>query len=140
VEFCKIFPGRVPGPLYNGRPKVDLWRHTIVTELAPLGNFLRTPLPEMNMYLDLNLATFQYIDGFGCYHFCLNRIGLELNIFFRNSLQLSVQFWDCRLQFWDCRLTVDCGHLHIGSHFLQAQCCVALSQPNKESNWQSSAQ
>ena len=28
--------------------------------------------PEMNMYLDLNLATFHYVDGFGCYHLCLN--------------------------------------------------------------------
>jgi len=34
------------------------------------------------LYLDLNLATFQYIDGFGCDHFCLNRFGLELMIFF----------------------------------------------------------
>ena len=53
-------------------------------------------------YLDLawNLATFQYIDGFGCYHFCLTRFGLELMIFFWNSLQLSVQFWDCRLLSW----------------------------------------
>jgi len=51
----------------------------------------------MNVYLDLNLATFQYIDGFGCYHFCLNRLGLEFISFFWNSLQLSVQFCDCRL-------------------------------------------
>jgi len=31
------------------------------------------------MYLDLNLATFQYIDGFACYHFCLKqfRIGID---------------------------------------------------------------
>jgi len=37
----------------------------------------------MNMYLDLelNLVTFQYSDAFGCYHFCLNRFGLELIIF-----------------------------------------------------------
>jgi len=35
----------------------------------------------MNMYLDLNLVTFQYSDGFGCHHFCLNRFGLELIIF-----------------------------------------------------------
>ena len=34
--------------------------------------------PEMNMCLDLDLATFQYIDGFGCYHFCLTRFGLDL--------------------------------------------------------------
>jgi len=31
------------------------------------------------MYLDLNLAKFQYIDGYGCYHHCLNRFGLELS-------------------------------------------------------------
>jgi len=30
------------------------------------------------MYLDINHVTFQYIDGFGYYHFCLNRLGLEL--------------------------------------------------------------
>ena len=52
--------------------------------------------PEMNMYLDLNHATFQYIDGFWCYHFCLNRFGLVLMIFFWTS-QVSDQFWDCRL-------------------------------------------
>ena len=36
------------------------------------------------MYLDLelNLATFEYIDGFGNYHFCLNGFGLELMISF----------------------------------------------------------
>jgi len=43
--------------------------------------------------------------------FLLNRFGLELIIFFWNSSQLSVQFWDCRLlqlsvPFWDCRFTV----------------------------------
>jgi len=52
---------------------------------------------DMNMYLYLNLVTFQYIDEFGCYHFCLNRIGLELNIFFWTSSQLSLQFCNCRL-------------------------------------------
>jgi len=36
----------------------------------------------MKMYLDLNLATFQYTDGFGFYRFCLNRIGLEMTISF----------------------------------------------------------
>jgi len=40
----------------------------------------------------------------------------------------------------DCRLTVDCSHRHAGSHLLQAQCCVALNLPKKESNRQSSAQ
>jgi len=94
--------------------------------------------PEMNMSLDLNLATFQYIDGSGCCHFCLSRIGLELIIFFWNSSQLSVQFWDCRL-LQDCRLTLDCSHPHVGSHLLQTQCCVDLIQPKKESNRQSSA-
>jgi len=39
----------------------------------------------------------------------------------------------------DCKLTVDCSHRHAGSYLLQAQCCVALSQPKKESNRQSSA-
>ena len=53
--------------------------------------------PEMKMYLDLNLAAFQYNDGFGCYHFYWNRSGLELMIFFWNSSQLSVQLRDCRL-------------------------------------------
>ena len=53
--------------------------------------------PNMNIYLYLNLATFQYIDGFGCYHICLNRIELELIIFFWTSSQLSLQFWVCRL-------------------------------------------
>ena len=72
--------------------------------------------PEMDMYLDLNLATFQYI-GFGCYHFCLNRFGLELIIFFLTLLQLSVQFWDYRL-LQDRRLTVDCSHQTLG-----AICC-----------------
>ena len=67
--------------------------------------------PEMNIHLDvdLNLATFQYIDEFECYHFCLNRFGLELIIFFWTSSQLLLQFSDCRLlflsvQFWDCKL------------------------------------
>jgi len=36
----------------------------------------------MNMYLYLNLVTFQYIDGFGWHRFCLNRVGLQLIIFF----------------------------------------------------------
>jgi len=54
--------------------------------------------PEMNMYLDLNLnlAAFQYIDGFRCYHFCLTIFGLELMIFFWTSSQLLVQFSVCR--------------------------------------------
>ena len=95
-------------------------------------------LPEMNMYLDLHLATFQSIDGFGCYHFCLNRFGLELIIFFWTSSQLLVQFWYYRL-LQDRRLTVDCSHLHFGNHLLQLQCCVALSQPKKQSNRWSSA-
>ena len=37
-----------------------------------------------------------HYDGFGCYHFCLTRFGLELMIIFWNSSQISVQFWDCR--------------------------------------------
>ena len=93
---------------------------------------------EVNMYLDLNLATFQYIDGFGCYHFCLNIFGLELIIFFWTLSQLSVQFSDYRL-LQDRRLTVDSSHQHVGSHLLQVQCCVALSQQKKQSNRWSSA-
>jgi len=102
--------------------------------------------PEMNIYLDfdLKLAAFQYIDGFVYCHFCLNRFRLELMIFFWTSSQLLVQCWYCRLlelsvQFWDCRLTIYCNHRHVGSHLLQAQCCVDLSQPKKESNKQSPA-
>ena len=47
--------------------------------------------------LGWNLTTFQYIDWFGSYHICLNRICLELMIFVWTSSQLSVQFLDCRL-------------------------------------------
>jgi len=50
----------------------------------------------MNMCLDLNLATFQYIDGFGWYHFCLTRIRLELMIFFGTSSQLRFSFETAR--------------------------------------------
>jgi len=38
----------------------------------------------MNMYLDLNLVTFQYIDGFGCYHFCLKQIWIGIDDFLLN--------------------------------------------------------
>ena len=94
--------------------------------------------PEMNMFVDLNLETFHNIDGFGCYHFCLNRFGLELIIVFWTLSQLSVQFWDYRL-LQDRRLTVDCSHQHVRSHLSQAQCSVALSQPKKQSNRRSSS-
>jgi len=55
----------------------------------------------MNMYLDLdlNLATFQYIDGFRCYHFCLAGLRWELMIFVSTSSQHSVEFWDYRLRY-----------------------------------------
>jgi len=90
--------------------------------------------PKMNMYVDLNLARFQYIDGFGCYHFCLNRFGLELNIFFWTLSQISLQFWDYRL-LQGRRLTVDC-HQHVGRHLLQAQCCVAwANQRNSRTDY-----
>jgi len=49
-------------------------------------------MTKMNMYLDLNLATFQYIDEFSCYHIYLNRFGLELMIFFWTSSQLRFSF------------------------------------------------
>ena len=61
------------------------------------GEYMKMTRDEHVQYLDLNLATFQHMDGFGCYHFCLNRFGLELMMFFCASSQLSVQFWDCRL-------------------------------------------
>ena len=56
--------------------------------------------PEMNMYLDLNLVTFQYIDGFGCYHFCLKQIWIGIDDFLLNFgtfgpilwLQITVTF------------------------------------------------
>ena len=73
--------------------------------------------PEMKMCLDLNLATFQYIDRFGYYHFCMNKFGLDLIIFFWTLSQLSVQFWDYRL-LQDLRLPVDCSHQTWG-----AICC-----------------
>jgi len=46
----------------------------------------------MYLNLDFNLATFQYIDGFGCYHFCLTRFGLELIIFFRTFCNFWFSF------------------------------------------------
>jgi len=100
------------------------------------------------MYLYLNLATFEYIDGFGCYQFCLNRIGIDYILLnfttFASVLRLQITTTFglvLRLQITvDCRLTVDCSHRHAGSHLLQAQCCVALSQPKKESNRKSTAQ
>jgi len=57
------------------------------------------------------------------------RFRLELIIFFWNSSQLSVQFWDCRLlelsvQFWDCRLLQDCRlTVDCSSDTLWAICC-----------------
>ena len=55
-----------------------------------------------------------------------------LIIFFWNSSQLSVEFWDCRL-LWDCGLTVDCNHRHVGSHLLQGQCTMLRRpEPTKE--------
>ena len=61
------------------------------------GQYRKMTRDEHVGYLDLNLATFQHIDGFWCYHFCLSTFGLELVIFFWTSSHLSVQFWDCRL-------------------------------------------
>ena len=49
--------------------------------------------PEMNMCLDLNLATFQYIDGFRCYHFSLNRFGLQITVIVGSVLGLQVTVW-----------------------------------------------
>jgi len=38
-NFAKFSRGRAPGPPYNGRPKVDLWRHTMMTKLGPPRKF-----------------------------------------------------------------------------------------------------
>ena len=76
----------------------------------------------------MKMARDEYVLGFkscdisiywlvGCYYFCLKRFGLEFIIFFLTLSQLSVQFWDYRL-LQDRRLTVDCSHLHVGSHLL----------------------
>jgi len=113
-------------------------QHKKYTALSFACLILYMKMSRDELYLDLNLATFQYINGFGCYHFCVNRLGLEVIIFFWTLSQLSVLFWDYRL-LQDRKLTVDCSHQHVVSHFLQAQCCVALSQPKKQSNRWSSA-
>jgi len=57
--------------------------------------------PEMNMYLDLNLATFQYIDGFGCYHFFLNIFGLELINLFSFEILRNFLFSFGKTDFWN---------------------------------------
>jgi len=72
------------------------------------------------------------------FSFLLKQISIGIDYFFWTSSQLPVQIWNYRL-LQDRRLTVDCSHQHIGSHLLQAQCCVALSQPKKQSNQWSSA-
>jgi len=46
------------------------------------GQYIKMTGDEHVGYLDLNLATFQHIEEFGCYHFCLSTFGLELIIFF----------------------------------------------------------
>jgi len=48
----------------------------------------------MYVDLDLNLATFQYIDGFGCYHFYFGIDGILLNFFanFGSALGLQVLY------------------------------------------------
>ena len=46
-----------------------------------------------NIYLDLNLATFQYIDGFWCFFFAWTDFDWNWQFFWTLS-QLSVQFWD----------------------------------------------
>jgi len=53
----------------------------------------------MNMYLDLdlNLVTFQYADGFRCYHICFNQIWIGIDYFLLNFSATFGQFWDCML-------------------------------------------
>jgi len=46
----------------------------------PIAQYMK--MTRDDYVLEFNLARFQYIDGFRCYHFCLNRFGLELIIFF----------------------------------------------------------
>ena len=105
----------------------------------------------MNMYLYLNLATFQDIDGIWVLSFLLKQKWIGIGYFLLNffatlasvlRLQITVTFvLVLGLQITvACRLTVDCSHRHARGHLLQAQCCVALSQPKKELNRQSSAQ
>ena len=73
--------------------------------------------PDMNMYLYLNVAKFQYIDGFGCYHFWLNRIELEFIFSFEllRNFHFSFAIADyCNFQFsfgtaGYCWLQVNCG-------------------------------
>jgi len=59
--------------------------------------------------------------------FLLEQIWIGIDDFLLNFFTTSVQFWDYRL-LKDRRLTVDGSHHDIGSHLLQAKCCVALSQ------------
>jgi len=47
----------------------------------PVG-YMKMTRDEHVGYLNLNLVTFQHLDGFGCYHFSLSTFGLELIIFF----------------------------------------------------------
>jgi len=58
--------------------------------------------PGMSMYLDLdlNLATFQYVDGFGYFHFCLTRFGLELIIFLWTKFAWTMLslLWHCPIE------------------------------------------
>jgi len=54
----------------------------VLTVWFSYGQYMKMTRDEHVGYLDLNLATFQHIDGFGCYHFCLSTFGLELIIFF----------------------------------------------------------
>jgi len=44
------------------------------------------------MYLDLNLVKFQYIDGFGYYHFCFFSLELLRNFWSVLGQQISVIF------------------------------------------------
>jgi len=78
--------------------------------------------------LDLNLTTFQYIDGFGCYHFCLIRFGIDyflLNFFATFSsvlglhitvlIRVSQIHWNCLLCLFKCwvlSLTSETSLLH----------------------------
>ena len=47
----------------------------------------------------------------------------------QNLKKMILCFWYAAIIFVmkDCRLTTDWRHRHVGTHLLQAQCCVALS-------------
>jgi len=114
------------------------------------GQYTKMTRDENVGYLDLkscDISTYWWISMLA---FLLNHIWIRIDYFLLNffatfgsifGLQITVTFGSVlglqvtvRLQ-----VTLDCSHRHVGSHLLQAQCCVVLRQLKKESNRQSSA-